>query len=107
MKRQDLSARQAKALRGSILKWKKIANGTGKNRGAANCSLCQLYLDGLKVDCVGCPVMAATGKDGCVGTPYYQYITTGYRSDAVSMLNFLKSILDAAYVRKAKQKDAP
>lgn len=107
MKKQDLSARQAKALKGSIRKWQKIVDGTGKNHGADNCPLCQLYLNNPGPDCLGCPVMAETGKDGCMDTPYYKYIRTRNIEDAISMLNFLKSILEKAYVRKAKGRDAP
>lgn len=58
-----------KALKGSILKWKKIAQGDrfGFDLGALNCPLCKLFLD---EGCVGCPVMEATGRDSCDGSPY-------------------------------------
>lgn len=95
MKKQDLSARQAEALRGSIRKWEKIVDGTGFDYGGNNCHLCQLYAT-RALDCLGCPVRAETGKSGCFGTPYYK------PHNERPMLDFLKSILDAAYVRQPK-----
>jgi hypothetical protein len=63
------------ALEASIAHWARIVTGHEECRHAANCALCQKYLDN---DCVGCPVMERTGKHGCEGTPYEAFI------DAVS-----------------------
>ncbi len=103
-KRLDLSARQAKALKGSIRKWQRIVNGTGENNGADNCPLCKLYVRRLnpqhiKDDCEGCPIMKVTGLWQCRGTPYYE-CGNAHGLSAIPMLNFLKSILEKAYVRK-------
>lgn len=63
------------ALRGSIVKWEKIASGEGKDCGAVNCPLCRLFNndDEGKGFCFGCPVMGRTGVDGCDGTPYVEF----------------------------------
>lgn len=114
MKKQDLTARQAEALRGSIRKWEKIVKGTGKDKGFKNCPLCELYVspydpddpDNSLYDCHGCPVMAVTNVQYCVNTPYVKWRSTARfinrRRDAKPMLTFLQSILDAAYVRKPR-----
>ncbi|KKM79723.1 hypothetical protein LCGC14_1347100 [marine sediment metagenome] len=96
-KRLDLSARQAKALKGSILKWQKIVNGTGTDKGAENCPLCNIYY--FDKYCVGCPVMAVTGKHSCNNTPFRLQIKARNKH----MLTFLQSILEKAYVRKGKR----
>ena len=57
------------ALEGSIAKWQSIVDGTGKDFGAENCPLCQLFY--YQVDqCNGCPVAAKTGKVLCMGSSY-------------------------------------
>lgn len=56
-----------RALRASIAKWDKIAEGKGGSRGEKNCALCKLY---WRDDCERCPVMLRTGKEFCQGTPY-------------------------------------
>ena len=70
------------ALEGSIAKWQAIADGRGTDRGGDNCPLCELFADefdpaaGYEDDnagCHGCPVKARTGKQGCIGSPYYSY----------------------------------
>ncbi len=59
------------ALRGSIAKWRAIADGTGTDLGPNNCPLCQAF---LKNDCEGCPVSARTRATGCADTPYDYYV---------------------------------
>ena len=60
------------ALEGSIAKWQSIVEGTGKDNGAQNCPLCQLFY--YKLDtCKGCPVMDRTGQTTCLGSPYAEW----------------------------------
>lgn len=79
------------ALKGSIRKWEKIVDGTGKDAGSTNCPLCLLFNkeqtntpyevdeDDNSIDgCEGCPVRAASGRDWCYGTPYKAYVDTGF-----------------------------
>lgn len=58
----------AKALAGSIEKWRAIVEKTGEDRGHDNCPLCDLFwaLDG----CDECPVAKKTGEKNCVLSPY-------------------------------------
>jgi len=65
-----LSKRAEKALSGSIKKWTKIVNGTGVDKGIANCPLCKLYHNN---DCVSCPVRRYTGHIFCRSTPYISW----------------------------------
>ena len=107
MKKQDLSARQAAALRGSIRKWEMIVDGLIEDEGSDNCPLCQLYATQAAIEtdteCRGCPVMTATGKNNCDDTPYSDwYWSSNDLGHATRMLDFLKSILEAAYVRQTK-----
>ena len=37
-----------------------------------SCAFCNLYYNCVGCDCVGCPIYARTGEDGCYGTPYHQ-----------------------------------
>ena len=62
----------AKALKGSIEKWRKILEAKGEDNGADNCPLCHIFRSGVlgKDDCDGCPVKAHSGLAGCEGTPY-------------------------------------
>lgn len=55
------------ALQGSIAKWQAILDGTGEDRGIANCPLCKLFWIG---GCLGCPVYSLTGFSGCRESPY-------------------------------------
>lgn len=84
------------ALRGSIAKWEGIVAGTHRDQGVADCPLCDLFY--LKEpDCLGCPVMAATGHPRCRHTPYPAYCVAERRGlstiEARQMLEFLKSLL--------------
>jgi hypothetical protein len=63
----------AEALEGSIKKWRAIVDGTGKDGGATNCPLCQLFEPNGENACHGCPVEEATGLAGCRGTPYEEW----------------------------------
>ncbi len=57
----------AKALEGSIEKWRKIVVREGQDYSGSNCPLCALFPDW---GCPGCPVMKASGKSECRGTPF-------------------------------------
>lgn len=59
------------ALKGSIEKWKKVADGSGKDEGQYNCPLCAVFFG--KIGCEGCPVRTATGHECCNGTPYREW----------------------------------
>lgn len=71
-----MNKRTLKALRGSIKKWRDIADGTGIDRGGNNCPLCKLFA-GTDDYCSGCPVRAKTKKTDCVGTPYWKWLRLG------------------------------
>ena len=101
-----LTARQRKALKGSIKKWQAIVNGTGEDRGIGNCPLCVEYFENK--DCSGCPVAKVIGQSNCEGTPYPIWDSFGFeklsqakaagcyedaRKAAVAELNFLKAML--------------
>lgn len=68
-----------KALNGSILKWKKIKDGTGEDEGLNNCPLCFRFYNnndtpGYMPSCSGkdderCPVSSA-GYEYCAKSPY-------------------------------------
>jgi hypothetical protein len=63
-------------LRESIEHWNRLATGTtlvGETHYSASCALCGLFcqrLDDANA-CIGCPVMAKTGRRGCGGTPWH------------------------------------
>ena len=76
-----MDTKTLKALKGSIKKWENIVLGKGQNLGADNCPLCKVFLTRNR-PCVGCPVRTKTGKVGCGGTPYEDFIrhpTIGYQ----------------------------
>jgi hypothetical protein len=91
------------ALKGSIEKWRKIVDGTGKDEGPKNCPLCQTFRvwDESSVDCTGCPVKERTGRDGCDGSPYYDWedaeddSADEREAAARAELEFLRSLLPA------------
>ena len=57
-----------KATKGSIKKWKDVAEGKGVDNGPKNCPLCKVFYDG---GCVGCPVAGDELEcEYCDGTPY-------------------------------------
>lgn len=89
------------ALRGSIVKWRAIVDGTGIDKGQSNCPLCQMFYeqDGQKKVCVGCPVMESTGQNVCQGSPYDDWCEAEtneeYSEAACAELAFLESLLPA------------
>jgi hypothetical protein len=68
-----MNARTLKALRGSIKKWEAIVAGTGEDKGADSCPLCNEFIATQQGFCAGCPVRSATGKPGCLDTPYMSW----------------------------------
>jgi hypothetical protein len=104
-----MDAETLTALQGSIAKWQAIVDGTGEDLGCENCPLCakfnraHLQLDSDDdeygdydgpVNCAGCPVAEATGRDFCDGSPYEQYLDLTRPLDvAAQELAFLKSLL--------------
>lgn len=63
-------AEEAAALEASIQHWTdNIAAETpeGVKIGPEHCALCNLF---WQENCLGCPVMARTGRSGCRDTPY-------------------------------------
>ena len=63
-----MNAKTLKALKGSIEKWEKIVNETGKDSGWTNCPLCDLFLH--SEDCRHCPIFEKTNQSYCKNTPY-------------------------------------
>ncbi len=57
-----------KALRRSIRKWEKLAEGKGADKGMDNCPLCKMF-----PSCQECPVFEKTGYRDCVETPYISW----------------------------------
>jgi len=51
-------------------KWFDIYHNDGVDVGGGNCALCILYKD-----CESCLIKSETGKTGCGGTPYSNWIT--------------------------------
>lgn len=102
-----------KALKGSIKKWEGIVEGTGVDNGDENCPLCGKFAHRMDfrsgTHCEGCPVKAATGLDGCAGSPWIDWndamlarhgrrMDTNATDDETVMcaaleLEFLKSLL--------------
>ena len=62
-----MDERTLEALKGSIRKWEMIVQGTGIDKGTANCPLCRLFFE---AGCKGCPVEKRMGISGCVDSPY-------------------------------------
>ena len=60
-----------KALKGSIKKWKDIAEGKGDDQGDINCPLCLLFIGG---GCDGCPVTDENSDfEVCSDTPFDEW----------------------------------
>lgn len=78
------------AMKGSILKWQGIVDGTKSDLGSLNCPLCKLFFDN---NCAGCPVAIDTGETSCRSTPYEDYIDCGEtKSIAKCELSYLKGV---------------
>jgi hypothetical protein len=70
---------ELRALKDSIRKWEDIVAGTGADKGAQNCPLCEMfygemfYYVGQDGRCAGCPVFLATGDTDCAASPYLEW----------------------------------
>jgi hypothetical protein len=69
-----MNAETLEALKGSIRKWESIVNDDGKDKGADNCDLCQLFYGD---ECCGCPICLKTGEIYCRETPHDQWVNHG------------------------------
>lgn len=110
------------ALQGSIKKWEAIVAGTGWDKGANNCPLCQRFpfgrchnedpFESNSENNEVCPVALKAGRAYCESTPYMDWIAThGGRIPPVKVstqeqleaakieLTFLKSLLPAELPR--------
>jgi Pyruvate/2-oxoacid:ferredoxin oxidoreductase delta subunit len=104
-------------LKGSIKKWERIVEGTGKDLGSLNCPLCRLFSRrgyiirsrrGYRIRgeyCDGCPIYEKVKRRYCEETPYDLWVK--HRDDCLEScetceiherlaekeLKFLKSLL--------------
>jgi len=83
----------AYALELSIKKWEDLAQDKDiEYEGSETCALCQVYSKA----CEDCPVCQKTGKDGCAGSPYEDYLDDDpaekRKKVARRQLRFLKSL---------------
>ena len=80
------------ALKLSIGTWERRAAGAKIEVQPENCALCDLFYRG---DCIGCPVMQATGSAECRGTPceVYTDMPNPNRDMARAEVYFLKALL--------------
>ena len=106
-----MNKKTLKALKGSIKKWEKIVDGTGRDNGGDNCPLCLLFIMNMDndKDCPDCPIGIKTGENFCEKTPYLAWLnhTRGKHDQsssievkcptckklAIKELDFLKSLL--------------
>jgi len=97
-----MAPRTLEALQGSIAKWEAIVAGTGEDDGSFNCPLCHRFANNRSQgqQCLGCPVMQATGEKHCYGSPYHDYVHAEEEEDKEAMakcaqaeVDFLKSLL--------------
>lgn len=72
-----MDAETLEALKLSIEKWERFANGTARDGDTIfgkSCPLCKLFNsmseDRFDKSCVGCPVSRRTGKPECEGSPW-------------------------------------
>ena len=99
----------ARALAGSIEKWRAIVEKRGDDNGASNCPLCAVFVE-KQFNCRGCPVSEA-GHDRCDTGPYDHWFghhtkkhTRGWPMEiecgtctrlAKAELKFLESLVEA------------
>lgn len=75
------------ALRKSIQKWDRIANGTCEDNGSGNCELCKRFnAEFCKRDDEECPVVLKVGKKGCRKTPFTKW--QGHQDSAHNEIDF-------------------
>jgi len=81
----------------AIEKWQLLATSRKKirNTGSDTCALCDKFF--RNPDCTGCPVVARTRRENCLGTPYpnYEFGRSSFAKAAKQELAFLQSLLRA------------
>lgn len=85
-----MNKRTVEALKVSIGTWERRAAGAKIEVEPENCALCDLFYRG---ECIGCPVLQATGRPECRGTPCEVYTDNPSRNMARSEVYFLKALL--------------
>ena len=90
------------ALEGSIKKWTAIVRSTkAKDRGMVNCPLCRLFI-GNYLCCLSCPVQKETGREGCKGSPYMNWLEHMQRIHSLSDYSRHKDCSDCLRLAKAE-----
>ena len=74
-----MTEKARKALEKSIRHWERLLLNRDTVMGPDSCALCKEYNHDPK-PCHGCPVMAKTGEQYCVGTPY-KNAAAGFNTD--------------------------
>ena len=74
------------ALLDSIEHWKRLSDGSLESAYSNSGALCNLIRNSFgNVDCATCIIQQITQRNGCVATPYYDYIT--FRRENSTLLN--------------------
>lgn len=99
-----MSPEMLEALKKSIKKWEAIVAGTGIDKLARNCALCQLCKDG-EVQCVSpeyepCPVYNETGYINCQDSPWQEWAS--YMSEMVGDDDWKVFDADSLKIAKAE-----
>ena len=89
----------AKALEGSIEKWRAIAAGEGGDDGMESCPLCIAFYE--PCCCNGCPVQKATGRDSCAGSPHDAW-STHHRDEHKKHINLKIECPECTRLAKAE-----
>ncbi len=57
-------------------KWRRIANGTGIDKGGDNCHLCDKFLVSSSDNrhCQDCPIFRESKLEFCESTPYHSWV---------------------------------
>lgn len=71
-----MTKKTLKALKGSIVKWKKIVAGKGLDLLTYNCPLCKLFYSNKH--CSACPVVDEVGAHWCEKTPHTAWVDHRY-----------------------------
>ena len=83
-----------KALRKSISHWEQVVADINTPTGVKHCALCREF---YSINCDGCPVLAATLKRHCEGSPYDEWVAAETKEErvdaATAELTFLRSLL--------------
>lgn len=97
-----MSPETREALVASIAHWERLVAGVpGERVGRSTCALCVKFNREdlpLSQQCIGCPIMARTGKKWCADTPYEWVMAYGLddpfgKGAADAELDFLRDLL--------------